>query len=98
MFPVPLKRVAIFLGTVSSNFNSTKPTIDVSVNGVNVKFRVDTGADVTVIPNDVFKLFANVKLLPSPQILTGPESNCLNVSGKFNETALSEYGRTRHNL
>ena len=51
-----------FLGTVSSNFNSTKPMIDVLVNGVNVKFRVDTGADVTVIPNDVFKLFSCLQM------------------------------------
>ena len=64
--------------------------IDVLVNGVNVKFRVDTGAEVTVIPNDVFKLFTNVKLLPSPQILTGPESNCLNVSEKFNAKLKTE--------
>ena len=40
--PSSSQQSGYFLGTVSSNFNSTKPMIDVLVNGVNVKFRVDT--------------------------------------------------------
>ena len=53
------------------------------VNGVNLKFRIDTGADVTVVSKDIFKLLDDVNVIPSSKILTGPQCDPLNVEGKF---------------
>ena len=59
------------------------------VNGVNVKFRIDPIADITVIPNDILELLDGVNIMPLSQILTCPTTNfdltsdALNVEGKF---------------
>ena len=54
-----------------------------TVNGVKLKFRIDTGADVTVISNETSELFHETQVLPCERILTGPQRDNLSVSGKF---------------
>ena len=73
-----------FMGTVTQPNFSIKPTIDVYVNSVKLNFRIDSGADVTVISNETFDLINKTKLFPCEQILTGPQSDNLVVTGKFN--------------
>ena len=57
--------------------------VNVFVNGVQVKFRIDTGADVTVVPKDIFELLDGVNTMSSSQISTGPQCDPLNVEKKF---------------
>ena len=61
----------------------SKPMVNVLVNGVNLKFTIDTGADVTAVPKDMFEFFDGINIMPSSQILTGPQCDQLNVEGKF---------------
>ena len=37
-----------------------------------MRFKIDTGADVTVIPESVFKRIRNANLMHSDRILCGP--------------------------
>ena len=57
--------------------------VNVLVNGVKVQFRIDTGADVTVIPKDIFKLLDGINIMPSTHILTGLQCDPLNAEEKF---------------
>ena len=57
--------------------------VNVLENGVNIKFRIDTGADVTIISKDIFELLNVVNIMPSSQILMGPQCDPLNVEGEF---------------
>ena len=51
-------------------------------------YLVDTGADVTAIPEDVFKttLQSTPALRPTKKILHGPEGRPLNVMGSFSSS------------
>ena len=76
-----------FLGAVHnlSNgiVNSTGFT-DVLVNGISVSFRIDTGADVSVLPRHIYdKHLSHVELigLPSTTKLFGPDKKQLDVDG-----------------
>ena len=57
--------------------------VNVLVNGVNIKFRIVTGADVTVVSKYIFELLDGINIMPSSQILTGPQCDTLNAEGKF---------------
>ena len=63
--------------------NSTSFT-DVLVNGILVSFRIDTGADVSVLPRHIYdKHLSHVELigLPSTTKLFGPDKKQLDVDG-----------------
>lgn len=68
----------------SASSGGCKPWLTTTkVNGHSVEFKIDTGADVTAVPEQIFKTL-NVKNLQSSQkILKGPGRNTLNVIGKF---------------
>ena len=51
-----------------------------------MRFKTDTGADVTVILESVFKRIRNANLMHSHRILCGPAKTALNVIGQFNAT------------
>lgn len=74
-----------FLGTIhgSASSGGCKPWLTtIQVNGHSVEFKIDTGADVTAVPEQIFKTL-NVKNLQSSQkILKGSGRNTLNVIGK----------------
>ena len=55
-----------------------------------VKFKIDTGANVSVMPESMFSKLKQVFLIPSTKILHGPGSHALNVKGKF--SASLQYG------
>ena len=46
-------------------------------------FKIDTGADVTVIPETIFKQLKNTVLKPSVRSLSGPCHDNLKVCGQF---------------
>eukprot|EP00731_Ephydatia_muelleri_P017556 Em0010g654a len=62
--------------------------------GIIVRFKIDTGADVTVIPESVFKRIRNANLMHSDRILCGPARNALHVIGQFNATLKHRGGVT----
>ena len=49
-------------------------------------FKIDTGADVTVIPESVFKRIKDANLMHSDRILCGPAQIALHVIGQFTAT------------
>ena len=75
-----------FLGAIQTN-SSAKPTsawtVPIAINGTVVTFKIDTGADVTDIPETVFKQIKNTTLEPCSHPLKGPCQNSLKVIGQF---------------
>lgn len=84
----------VFLGVVEdrpaeiTEDNPWKATV--SVNGALVPFKIDTGADATVIPESLFTELKGTKLQPSTRVLSGPSSQPLQVCGQF--TGTLQYG------
>uniref|UniRef100_A0A3B3CEF0 Gypsy retrotransposon integrase-like protein 1 n=1 Tax=Oryzias melastigma TaxID=30732 RepID=A0A3B3CEF0_ORYME len=74
---------ALFLGSVTSNGEPWM--VDLHINNKSVSFKIDTGADVTVLPLQVFrKIFKNSippTLQKSTKPLLGPGRKPLNVLG-----------------
>ena len=57
-----------FFGTAKNKqFDINRPMINIYVNDVKIKFRVDTVADVIVISSETFRLFEDAKLPQSSQ-------------------------------
>eukprot|EP00731_Ephydatia_muelleri_P000002 Em0001g2a len=78
-------------------FNLTVKLLQILVQllqGISVRFKIDTGADVTVIPESVFKRIRNANLMHSDRILCGPAKNALHVIGQFNATLKHRGGVT----
>ncbi|GBL82434.1 Uncharacterized protein K02A2.6 [Araneus ventricosus] len=77
-----------YLGVVqleSKNKTNIDWTVTVQVNHKKIKFKIDSGADHTVLPANVFQnVFQNAKLEPPlNKILCGPDRNPLKTLGKF---------------
>ena len=74
-----------FLGTINADTVSTnKPWIAVlQLNNRMIEFKVDTGADVTVIPECVYCPNEDGKLEPASIPLNGPTGETLEVCGRF---------------
>ena len=54
---------------------------DISVNGESMKFKVDTGAEVTAVTELALKQLGNVQLYPATKTLCGPDTEPLKVLG-----------------
>ncbi len=81
------------LYTVSSD--KAPITIDVSVNEVPVEFLVDTGANVSIIPETIYhEKFTAVELQPSPVKLRSYSGNSIPVLGEFDAQVVYQ-GQTR---
>ena len=65
---------ATFLGTVHDKSQDVQPwMISVSLNDVPMKFKMDTGADISVIPLSNFQSLGNTVRLKAPnRVLCGP--------------------------
>ncbi|XP_042150091.1 uncharacterized protein LOC120850155 [Ixodes scapularis] len=75
-----------FLGTVFTS-EGQRWIVQVDVREVSITFKVDTGADVTVIPEKMYKeLFKDVSLQNPKKVLKGPSKKSLTVLGVMNET------------
>ena len=72
-----------FMGMVQQSKGSSPWSITLSVNGKPVEFKIDTGADVTVIPKSVFKKIPDVSLKSPTKTLSGASCRTLQVKGQF---------------
>lgn len=76
-----------FLGTVTvvtDTVGANSPwMVDVRLNNRQQKFKVDTGADVTVIPVSMYDQERDGELLSSSVPLKGPTDENLEVCGQF---------------
>ena len=60
------------------------------MNGLPLKFKIDTGADVSVVPESTFKRLKDVEMQPASKRLTGPDKQALRVCGQFSATCTYE--------
>ena len=60
-----------------------KPMIKVELNGVSIQFKVDTGANVTIIPSNNHAKLDGVQMLQMNKLLSGPQKDHLKVVGKL---------------
>ena len=58
-----------------------------------VQFKINTGADVSAVPESVFKQLQDVSISHSDHRLTGPSQHQLQVAGQF--TATLKYGTNK---
>ena len=81
----------MFLGAVHDSEEEwvSQWWVPLEVNSVPMKFKIDTGADVSVMPEEMFSQLKEVSLTPSTRTLHGPGSHTLAVRGKF--TASLQY-------
>ena len=71
-----------FLGAVSRDGDNSW-LIRLQLNNKHVQFQIDSGAEVTVIPEKVFSQLRGVSLRPSKRTLKGPLQSTLPVRGQF---------------
>ena len=74
-----------FLGAVhSTTSNQAKPwAVTLKMNGSPIEFKIDTGADVTVIPTDLYVPSLDGVLLKPKKVLSGPNKVPLAVQGSY---------------
>lgn len=73
---------SVFLGGVSSNVGSPW-RMTLQLNSHPVEFCIDTGAEVTVIPEHTYELIGSPDLLSVDKDLKGPSGELLQASGRF---------------
>ena len=75
------------MGTLGDNSSSHDPwTIDLKLSGKPVKMYIDTGAEVTVIPETIWKRIGQPELQPPDRTLRGPDQQVIPTTGKFKGT------------
>jgi len=67
--------------------------VSISLNTYPVSFQIDTGADISVIPENLYKKLQAPPLEPTKRSLTGPSQAKLKVRGQFTST-LSHNSKT----
>ena len=72
-----------FLGEITDSNGCNIWNVTVLLNGNAVEFKLDTGADVSVIPEETYKTLKINDLHPAESSLTGAGSQPLQVCGKF---------------
>ena len=70
-----------FLGAVEDNKSQTKWSVDLSLGKAKMRFKIDTGADVTVIPEPLYLQTGIGNLQKSSRQLFGPGQSKLSVKG-----------------
>ena len=75
-------REEAFLGVINDD-SSDSWNITLSLNNKLVDFCIDTGAEVTVVPETVYELLGRPQPIPIDRQLKGPSSNSLRVKCQF---------------
>ena len=88
-----------FLDAVSDQSATTTTWhIRVKVNGKEVVFKIDTGAEVTAISKDVYKAIGHPKLQRPSKVLCGPNKQPLNVLGRITVHLVYKQRSLRHHV
>ena len=88
-----------FLGSIDIVTDSSKPWItDILVNGESLQFKVDTGADVTIIPVKSYSEIRDGTLSLPDKTLSGPIQCSLRVHGQFLATLQAGDKITKQNV
>lgn len=74
---------ASYLDVVSANMSETHWSVMVTINGQEMCFKLDTGAEVTVISNHTWELLKENELQSSNKRLYGPDNNPLELVGQL---------------
>ena len=80
----------LYIASVNQHTSNNPWVAEIDVNGIPVKFKIDTGADVSVLPESTFGKLSDVILQPSSKSLAGPSRQALQVCGQFK--AICSYG------
>ena len=82
-----------FLGTVTAQVQTSSSKVGIDpwmvellLNGSPVQFKIDTGADVIVLPESTFKQLSGIALQQASRSLSGPSQHSLKVCGQFTAT------------
>ena len=90
-----------FLGTLScgeiNSLHIDPWKTNVSINGNTIAFKLDTGADVSVVPDFILPKL-NATLSDTERTLTGPDGSKLNVSGSITATLKANHLETRQEI
>ena len=79
-----------YLGTIDEVQSSSPWYISLKIKQMDIQFKIDTGADLTVLSDDVYVKLGKFPLEKSTRKLFGPGQMELNVLGKFTETISSD--------
>ena len=79
-----------YLGTIDEVQSSSPWYISLKIKHMDIQFKIDTGADLTVLSDDVYVKLGKFPLAKSTRKLFGPGQMELNVLGKFTETISSD--------
>ena len=79
-----------FMGVVQDSEHNNPWVITLLLNGKPQEFKIDTGADVSVVPHEMVKSIPGVNLQKSQKTLNGPNRRALPVKGQF--SAKLQYG------
>ena len=82
-----------FLGTVTSSKDKTW-SVNIRLQGKEIVFKMDTGAEVTVISEKEYRTLERTKLEKPSRVLYGPARQPLEVLGQFSERLT--YGEHSH--
>ena len=83
-----------FPGAVHNTVTDKKWSVDVCLDSTNVNFKIDTGADVDIISDKVYRRYLNHKpLFPSTKHLKGPNRKPLPILG-YIKCAMSKGDKT----
>ena len=74
-----------FLGAIGSERRNPWE-VTISLNKKPVKFQIDSGAEVTVVPDSMLRKLTGVNLKPTQRTLKGPTQGTLPVRGQFRGT------------
>ena len=89
-----------FLGTIHADaVSAQKPwEIDIQTNGRPISYKIDTGADVTVIPETDYREEDDGPLQPTSRVLSGPTRDNLEVLGKFSGQLRTQSKQTQQEI
>ncbi|CAM4630646.1 unnamed protein product [Leuciscus chuanchicus] len=90
-----------FLGAVDSSTQGWCTTVQILERPVKRKMKMDTGADVTAIPESIFVLLAsnkNTGFKKTRKVLMGPGKNVLDVKGVFSTTISKNEKKIEENI
>ena len=86
----------VFLGAIES-FSGKAWKVTLFVNDIPIQFKIDTGAEVSVIPEALSEPFSNI-LKPSNRTLSGPSKQEHHVCGQFTCSMRCDKESTRQEL